>query len=92
MANGIGTGDPDGFNKGCSLKFCVGSWVRQTSEEGRRTYQTKCCGNNKDKDNSLKTLNNKNHQASFQKFRQLMFHRFLKKNKKIHGNKNFKTK
>ena len=71
MANGIGTGDPHGFNKGCSLKFCEGSQVRQTPEEGRRTYWPKCCGNsNKDEDNRLKTLNDKNHQASSQKFRQ----------------------
>ena len=43
--------------------------VRQTPEEGRRTYQPKHCGNNKDEDNSLKTLNDKN-QASSQKFKQ----------------------
>ena len=42
-------------------KFRVGSRVRQTSEEGRRTYQPKRCGNiNKDEDNSPKTLNDKN--------------------------------
>ena len=58
------------FNKGCSSKFCEGSRVRQTPEEGR-TYQLKHCrNNNKDEDNSPKTLNNKNHQASSQKFRQ----------------------
>ena len=40
-------------------------------EEGWRTYRPKLCGNNnKDEDNSLKTLNDKNHQASSQKFRQ----------------------
>ena len=34
------------------------SRVRQTSEEGRMTYRPKCCGNNnKDEDNSPKTLN-----------------------------------
>ena len=45
--------------------------VRQTPEEGRRTYQPKRCGNNnKDEDNSPKTLNDKNQQASSQKFRQ----------------------
>ena len=37
MANGIRTGVPRGFNKGHSLKFCEGSRVRQTPEEG--------CGN-----------------------------------------------
>ena len=60
MANGIRRGDPRGFNKGCSSNFCVGSWVRQTPEEGQGTYQPKCCGNNnKDEDNSPKTLNDK---------------------------------
>ena len=35
--------------------------VRQTPEEGRRTYQPKRCGNNnKDEDNSPKNLNDKN--------------------------------
>ena len=73
MANGIRTGDPRGFNKGPSSKFCEGSRVRQTSEEGRRTYRPKRCGNNnKDEDNSPKTLNDKNHRASSQKFRQLV--------------------
>ena len=73
MANGIRIGDPRGFNKGRSTKFRESSRVRQISEEGRRTYRPKRCGNNnKDEDNSPKTLNNKNHQASSQKFRQLM--------------------
>ncbi len=41
-------------------KFRVGSRVRQTPEEGWRTYQLTCYGNsNKDEDNSLKTLNDK---------------------------------
>ena len=72
MVNGIRTGNPCGFNKGHSSKFHVGSQVQQTPEEGRRTYWLKCCGNNnKDEDNSPKTLNDKNHQASSQKFRQL---------------------
>ena len=39
MANGIRTGDPRGFNKGRSSEFRVGSRVRQTLEEGRRTYR-----------------------------------------------------
>ena len=52
---------------------CVGSRVQQTPEEGWRTYWLKRCGNNnKDEDNSPKTLNNKNHQALSQKFRQLI--------------------
>ena len=69
MANGIRTGDPRGFNKGRSSKFRVGSRVRQTHEEGRRTYRPKRCGNNnKDEDNNLKTLDDKNRQASSKKF------------------------
>ena len=58
--------DPHGFNKG--------SRVWQTPEEGRRTYQPKRCGNNnKDEDNSPKNLNDKNQQASSQKFWQLIY-------------------
>ena len=73
MANGIRTDDPRGFNKGRSSKFCEGSRVQQTPEESRRTYRLKRCGNNnKDEDNSPKTLNDKNQQASSQKFRQLV--------------------
>ena len=61
MANGIRSRDPRGFNKGCSSKFRVGSRVRQTPEEGRRTSRPKRCeNNNKDENNSLKTLNDKN--------------------------------
>ena len=60
MANGIRTGKTHGFNKRCNSKFCVSSWVWQTSEEGRRIYWPKRCGNNnKDKFNSTKTLNDK---------------------------------
>ena len=74
MANGIRTGDPCGFNKGHSSKFREGSRVQQTPEEGQRTYRPKRCGrNNKDEDNSLKTLNDKNQHALSQKFRQLQF-------------------
>ena len=58
MANGIRTGYLRKFNKGCISMFREGSRVRQTPEEGRRTYQLKRCGNNnKDEDNSPKTLN-----------------------------------
>ena len=72
MTYGIRTGDPRGFNKGRSSKFREGSRVRQTPEEGRRTYQLKRCeNNNKDEDNSPKNLNDKNQQASSQKFTQL---------------------
>ena len=61
------------FNKGRSSKFRGGSLVRQTPEEGRRTYQPKRCGNNnKNEDNSPKNLNDKNHlvyiQGNFNKF------------------------
>ena len=75
MANGIRTGDPRGFNKGHSSKFREGSRVRQTPEEGQRTHRPKRCGNNnKDVDNSPKTLNDNNQRASSQKFRQLRLH------------------
>ena len=60
MVYGIRTGDPRGFSKGRNSRFRVGSRVRQTTEEGRRIYRPKCCGNNnKDKGNSTKTLNDK---------------------------------
>ena len=73
MANGIRTGDPYGFNKGLSSKFHEGSQVRQTPEEGRRTYRPKRCrNNNKDADDSLKNLNDKNQQALSLKFRHLI--------------------
>ena len=39
MANDIRTGDPHGFNKGRRSKFHEGSRVRQTPEEGPRTYR-----------------------------------------------------
>ena len=72
MANGIRTDDPRGFSKGRRSKFREGSQVRQTTE-GPRTYRPKRRGNNnKDENNSPTTLNDKNHQASSQKFRQLM--------------------
>ena len=78
MANGIRTGDPRGFNKGRSSKFHVGSRVRQTHEEGRRTYRPKCCGNNnKDENYCPITLNDKNHRASTSKFRKLI-HLYVK--------------
>ena len=56
-----------------------GSRVRQTPEEGRRTYRPKRY--NKDEDKSPKTLNDKNHQASSQKFRQLIILCFIKRPK-----------
>ena len=70
MANGIRTGDPRGFNTGRSSKFHKGSQIRQTPDEDQRTYRSKRCGNNKDEDNSPKTLNDKNHLTLSQKFRQ----------------------
>ena len=74
MDNGIRTGDPRGFEVVRSSKFRESSRVRQTPEEGRMTYRPKRCGNNnKDEDNSPKTLNDKNQQALSQKFRQLIF-------------------
>ena len=73
MANGIRTSDSRGFNNGRSSKFREGSRVRQTPEEGRRTYRPKRGGNNnKDEDNSPKNLNDKNQQASSQRFRLLI--------------------
>ena len=53
MVNGIRTSEPRGLYKGRGSKFCVGSQVRQTLEEDRRTY------NNNDEDNSPKTLSDK---------------------------------
>ena len=75
MVNGIRTGDPCGFNKGRSSKFCVGYRVRQKPEEGRGTYRPKRCGN-KNEDNISKTLNEKNHQASSEKFKLIHFLNF----------------
>ena len=69
MVNGIRTGDPRGLNKGRSSMFREGFRVRQRPEEDRRTYWPKRCGNNnKNEGNSPKTPNDKNHQASSQKF------------------------
>ena len=42
-----------------SIKDVEGSQVQQTPEEGRRTYWPKRGNNNKDEDNSPKTLNDK---------------------------------
>ena len=60
--------DNKGFNKGRSSKFCKGSQVRQTPEEGWRICLSKRHGiNNKNEDNSLKTLNDKNLLNNFEK-------------------------
>ena len=65
---------PRGLNKGSSSKFRVGSRVRQgTPEEGRTTYRPKYDEYKyEDEDNYPKTLNDKTHQASSQKFRQML--------------------
>ena len=64
--NGIRASEPCGLNKGCGLKFHVGSQVRQEKpEEGWSKY------NNQDEDYSLKIWNDKNHQALSQKVKQL---------------------
>ena len=52
MANRIRKGK--GFNKGHGSKFRVGSRVRQTPEEGQKTYRPKQFGNN----NSVGEANN----------------------------------
>ena len=50
-------------------------FFRQTPEEGWRTYRPKRSrNNNKYEDNSPKTLNDKSHQASSQKLRQLILY------------------
>ena len=63
MVNGVRTSELHGLNKkGHGSKFRIGSRVwQETPEEGQRTYQTKRCDDNKDEDNSPKTLNNKKH-------------------------------
>ena len=66
MVNGIRTGNLFRFNKRRSSKFRVGSRIRQTPKR---------CGNsNKEEENSQNTLNDKTHQASSQKFRQINIH------------------
>ena len=58
MVNGIRIDNLNGFKKARRSKIRVGSRVRQTPEEGSRIYRLKRYGNNdKDKDNSPKTLN-----------------------------------
>ena len=53
---------------GRGSKFSLGSWVRETSEEGQRIHRPKFSEyNNKEEDNSPKTLNDKNLLASSQK-------------------------
>ena len=61
MVNGIRTSDHRGLNKGRVSKFRAGFRVRQeTPKEGWRTHRPKRREyNNKDEDNSLKTINDK---------------------------------
>ena len=82
------TGDPHELNKGLGSKFCHCSRLRQEGssvrkegsrvkqeipEEGRRAHRPKCCrNNNEDEHNSLNNTNNTNHQASSQKFREIV--------------------
>ena len=74
MVNEIRTSDHRGLNKGRVSKFRAGSRVRQeTPKEGWRTHRPKRNEYNyKDEDKSPKTMNDKNHRASNQKFRQLI--------------------
>ena len=76
LVNGIRKIYPNGLNKGFTLKFHADSWVwQETPEEGERPHWLKCCEyNNKDEDNSLNTRNDKNHQTSSQKFREIIFY------------------
>ena len=59
MVNIIRASDPHRLNKGRGLKFRVGCRIQQEApEKDQRTYQPKRCEyNNKDEDNSSKTLN-----------------------------------
>ena len=73
MVKGIRASYPRRFNKGRVSKFRVGPRVQQeTPEEDRRTYLPKrCIYNNKDEDNSPKTLkdNNNNNNNNNNNFR-----------------------
>ena len=72
MVNGIRARDLRGLNKRRGSKFRVDSGVRQeTPKEGQRAYWPKREYSNEDEDNSPKNLNDKYHQASSQKFRQV---------------------
>ena len=58
-----------------SIKDIVRSSVKVPEfDKVRRTYRPKRCGNNnKDEDNNMKVLNDKNQQASTRKFRQHIY-------------------
>ena len=65
MVNGIRTSDPHVLNKGRSSKFREVPEFDKHLKKAGRTYRPKRYEyNNKDEDNSPKTLNDKNHQAS----------------------------
>ena len=67
MVNRIRKSVPRGLNQGRGSKFRVGSRIRQTPEEGQSIYRPKRCEyNNKDEDNSPKTMNDNNPPASSQ--------------------------
>ena len=83
MANGIRTDDPRGFNKGHSSKFRVGSQVQQTPKECWRAYRLKRCGNNKDEDNSPKTLNDKRRLSGCYNIKEMSISQVLLTNKSI---------
>ena len=81
MANGIRTGDPRGFNKERGPKFRERCRVRQTPEERWKTYRLKHCGNNnKDEDNSPKTLNDKKTTTKIFSKTAKNYHRLFNKN------------
>ena len=71
--------------KGFELKFSVGSRIwQETLEEGWKTHRPKRCEyNNKDEDNSLNTINDKNYQAPSHKFKQIISDKVEDNNLKI---------
>ena len=73
MVNGIRTIYPRRLNKGFCSKFRVGSTDRhKRPKEDRRLHRPKRCKyNNEDEDNCSNILNDKNYQASSQKFWQI---------------------
>ena len=59
-------------NKSCLVILCRTRDPEETPKEGRKTYRPKSSEfNNEDEDNSPNVLNDKNHQASTQQFRQV---------------------
>ena len=71
MVNGIRASNLSGLNKGHGSKFYGGSRFRQEiPEEGWKLYEPKREYNKKYEDNNSKILNDKNHQALFQIYKQ----------------------